>query len=275
MSGTDAATTRRAPARPNTPRSIAIVNQKGGVAKTTTAVSIAAVAGETGLRVLLVDLDPQGSATRWLAAEPRRDSAGRARTVLQVLDGSCRVDDVATGCVAPGVEVLPGTIDLVGVERVLGGQPGAEMTLRAALADAAPRDLILFDCPPTLGLLAVNALVAAGEVLVPVGARAMDLDGVSALLRTVQLVATRLNPGLAVTAVLATQVRGREVLSRDVLAQLHDAFPTQLLPTAIRHSVRLSEAPSAREPITQYDPGSSVAQDYRDATAELLARGAP
>jgi len=255
-------------------RSIAIVNQKGGVAKTTTAVSMAAVAGEAGLSVLLVDLDPQASATRWLAAEPRRDSAGHPRTVLQILDGTCSVDDVATGCVAPGVEVLPATVDLVGVERVLGGQPGAEMTLRTALTAATPHDLVLFDCPPTLGLLAVNALVAACEVLVPVGARAMDLDGVSALLRTVHLVATRLNPGLAVTAVLLTQVRAREVLSRDVLAQLREAFPSQLLPTAIRHSVRISEAPSAHEPITRYDPSSTVAQDYRDATAELLARGA-
>ena len=260
---------------PNTaPRSVAIVNQKGGVAKTTTAVSIAAVAAEAGLSVLLVDLDPQASATRWLAAEPATDPAGVPRTVLQVLDGTCTVDQVAVTCVAPGVEVLPATIDLVGAERTLGGEPGAELTLRTALADARPRDLVLFDCPPTLGLLAVNALVAAREVLVPVGARAMDLDGVAALLRTVQLVAKRLNPGLAVTAVLPTQVRGREVLSRDVLAQLSQTFPDQLLP-AIRHSVRLSEAPSAHEPITMYDPTSNVAQDYRDATTALLARGAP
>ena len=197
------------PRRPAaTPRSVAIVNQKGGVAKTTTAVSVAAA--EAGLSVLLVDLDPQASATRWLAAEPTTDNAGVPRTVLQVLDGTCTVDEVAVPCVAVGVEVLPATIDLVGAERTLGGEPGAELTLRTALADAKPRDLVLFDCPPTLGLLAVNALVAAREVLVP-----------------------------------------------------------------IRHSVRLSEAPSAHEPITMYDPTSNVAQDYRDATTALLARGAP
>lgn len=254
-------------------RLIAVVNQKGGVAKTTTAVSMAAIAAETGRSVLLVDLDPQASTTRWLSAQPNQDN-GTARTVLQVLDGSCTVDQVAVTCTAPGVHLLPATIDLVGAERALGGQPGAETALRAALAHARTYDLVIFDCPPTLGLLAVNALVAAREVLIPVGTRAMDLDGVAALLHTVELVAQRLNPGLSVTAVLPTQVRPRELLSRDVLAELTNRFGDAMLP-GIRQSVRLSEAPSAHEPITLYDPTSNVAQDYRDATAALLARGAP
>ncbi len=249
-------------------RSIAVANQKGGVGKTTSTVSIAACAAEAGRRVLVVDLDPQASATRWLGAT---DELG---SVLDVLAGDAKAREVVVPSTVQHIDVIPASINLVSVERALGGQPGAEMVLARALEDiAGDYDLLLLDCPPTLGLLAVSALVAAGEVLVPVGMGSMELDGVADLLRSVQLVAERLRPGLAVTAVLPSGFDRRQKLSQDVLAALTQRFGTDVVLPPIRTSVRMAEAPSAREPITSYAPRSAVAEDYRAATTALLTQG--
>jgi len=250
-------------------RSIAVANQKGGVGKTTSTVSIAACAAETGRRVLVVDLDPQASASRWLGVDAEQGS------VLDVLAGDATAREVLRPSTVERVDVIPASISLVSVERALGGQPGAEMVLSRALADiTGDYDLVLLDCPPTLGLLAVSALVAAGEVLVPVGIGSMELDGVADLLRSVQLVADRLSPGLAVTAVLPCQYVPRQNLSRDVLEALTKRFGPDVVLPSVRSSVRMAEAPSAREPITTYAPRSPVAEDYRAATTALLKRGA-
>jgi len=250
-------------------RSIAVANQKGGVGKTTSTVSIAACAAERGRRVLVVDLDPQASASRWLGVDAEQGS------VLDVLAGDATAREVLRPSTVERVDVIPASISLVGVERALGGQPGAEMVLSRALADVtSDYDLVLLDCPPTLGLLAVSALVAAGEVLVPVGIGSMELDGVADLLRSVQLVAERLSPGLAVTAVLPSGYNHRQKLSQDVLEALVERFGADVVLPPVRSSVRMAEAPSAREPITTYAPRSPVAEDYRLATTALLEQGA-
>lgn len=261
-------------AHPKPVRRIAFANQKGGVGKTTSAVNIAACAAEAGQRVVLVDLDPQASATRWLGADTD------AGDLLDVLEGSATLADVLTTSVVEGLRVVPASIALTAAEKVLTGQPGAEMVLRSAvdrmlgedLERVGPVDVVLFDCPPTLGLLAVSALVAAGEVVVPVGIGSMELDGVADLLRTVELVAQRLNDGLHVSAVVPVAYQARQRLSQDVLASLSARFGDAVLPP-VRQSVRVREAPSAREPLTTYAPTEPVTDDYRAVTTALLQRG--
>ena len=262
-------------AHPKPVRRIAFANQKGGVGKTTSAVNIAACAAEQGRHVVLIDLDPQASATRWLGASTD------AGDLLDVFEGSASLADVLTTTVVDGLRVVPASIALTAAEKVLTGQPGAEMVLRSAvdrllgkdLERVGPIDLVLFDCPPTLGLLAVSALVAAHEVVVPVGIGSMELDGVADLLRTVDLVAQRLNAGLHVSAVVPVAYQGRQRLSQDVVASLTDRFGEDVL-QPIRASVRVREAPSAQEPLTLYAPTEPVTDDFRAVTTALLQRGA-
>jgi len=249
-------------------RRLAVVNQKGGAGKTTTAVTVAACAAENGRTSLVIDLDPQGSATKWLGAT---SSAG---SVMDILTGDADITGTAVPSVVAGVDVVPGGEALLAAERALGGQPGAETVLAAAVAKATDYDLVLLDCPPSLGILTVSALVAADEVLIPVTMGAMELDGVANLLRTVELVTARLNPGLRITAVLPVKYDERQNLSRDVLAALTKRFGDAVLPP-IRSSVRVGEAPSAQEPLTVYAPREKVTDDYRAVTRALLDQGAP
>lgn len=249
-------------------RCIAVINQKGGPGKTTTAVNIAAALAEQGSRVLVVDLDGQCSATRYLDAQPN------GTDVLSVLLREAEVDQAAVPCAAAGVEVLAATRELYGLERHLAGKPGAELRLRSALARSSPRDFVLIDCPPALGLLSVSALAAATEVLVPVTTGSMELEAVAELRTTIADVAEALNPGVTIRHVLACRVDTRRRLDVDVLASLRAAFPDQVLDTVITERVRLRESYSHRRPITMYDPDGEAARQYRAAATEISKRSA-
>jgi chromosome partitioning protein len=248
-------------------RTVAVSNQKGGSGKTTTAVNMAAALAETGARVLVLDLDAQASASAWFGQVD--DSMG----LLDVLTGSARLVDLVRPTSVPGVSLIPASAWLIQADQTLAGEVGRETLLRAAVdtLPAADYDFLLVDCPPTLGLLSLSALVACREVLVPVEARVMALAGLVSLWQTVERVRLRLNPRLHVSAVLACRVDARTNLSRDVVAQLRERFGPLVLEPVIRENVRLAEAPSHAQPITVYAPDSAGAADYRAAARAFLA----
>lgn len=245
----------------------AVINQKGGSGKTTTAVNVAAALGERGVRVLVVDLDPQASASAWFGITEE------GRGLLDVFTGDATLGSLVRETAVEHVSLVPASSWLVGADRAVAGEPGAETIFRRAVGRLSGAwDLVLLDCPPSLGFLSVSALVAAPSLLVPVEASAMGLAGLAGLLQTVERVRDRLNPALAVRAILACRVDTRTNLSRDVVDALRRRFPETVLTATIRESVRLREAWSFGQPITQYAPTSSGAEDYRAATAELLLR---
>jgi chromosome partitioning protein len=247
-------------------RIIALANQKGGVAKTTTAVNLAATMAELGQSVLLIDLDPQGSATRWLGADPN------GRGLYDLFTRGDRLDAIAQPTSVTGVELVPASRALGRADRDLAGEPGIDLSLRRALEVARPRDVVLIDCPPQLGILVAIALATAGEVLVPVAAHVMELHGLADLTGTIDKVRERLNPGLKVL-VLPCRVDRRTRLAGEVVDALGRRFPAELLTTVIHENVRLAEAPSHHEPITMSDPYSTGAADYRELAHELLKGG--
>lgn len=247
-------------------RTIAIVNQKGGTGKTTTSVNLAAALGENGCRVLVIDMDPQGSATNWFAIrEP-------GKGLFSVLVENGNIADVIQKTSCPTVEVVPSSPWLVGTEKALATEIGAEGILGRKLNAVKPNqwDYILMDCPPTLGILTVNALCAAREVLVPVEAHVMALSGLAQLLQTVELVKERLNPDLAISGIVACRVDGRTRHAIEVVEQLRDRFGRLVHQTVIRENVRLAEAPSFGQPITEYDSKSTGAADYRALAQEII-----
>jgi len=250
-------------------RTLAVTNQKGGSGKTTTAVSLAAALGERGRRALVVDLDPQASASSWLAVEDGD------RGLLEVFADGRNLLELVRGSSAPGVDVIASSPWLVGVEKAVGGQPGAETILRRAFAKL-PRDrweFVLVDCPPSFGLLSISALVACEEVLVPVEARSMALAGLARLLETLELVQDRLNPDLELSGLLACRVDGRTNLSKEVVEILRGQFGKKVFRTVIRENVKLAEAPPHKLPVTLYAKRSPGAEDYRAAAKELERRG--
>jgi chromosome partitioning protein len=247
-------------------RTIVVINQKGGTAKTTTAVNLAAAFAAASRTVLVVDLDEQCNATDHLDAAPGEHD------VVSVLTKQADLDAAAVPSGTPGVEVVPASHELDGIERALGGKPGVELRLRTALAKARPRDIVLLDCPPSLGLLSANGLAAATEVLVPVAAGAMELGAVVRLQATLDEVAEALNPGLSIDHVLATRIDERRRLDQDVLASLGRAYPDQLLKTVIHENVRIKEAYSRRQPVLSYDPKGRAAEEYHAAALEILNR---
>lgn len=254
-------------------RTVAVTNQKGGSGKTTTAVNVAAALAELGQRVLLVDLDPQASASAWCGVS----DAGRG--LFDVFDGEkVHVADLAHLTALDRLAVVPASPWLLNVEKAVAGEVGAETLLRRAFSKLPPRwDWVLVDCPPSLGFLSLSALVACQDALVPVEAHTMALAGLAALRQTIDRVRERLNPELTILAILACRVDGRTNLARDVVARLraHEWSGPLMLEAVIRENVRLAEAPSFHQPITVYAPSSTGAEDYRAAARELLARTKP
>ncbi|YCK33423.1 ParA family protein [Actinomadura sp. ATCC 39365] len=256
--------------RPAKCRVIAVANQKGGVGKTTTSVNIAAALSMHGQRVLVVDLDPQGNASTALATEHRGD----VPDVYQVLvDDLPMVEIVKQVPEMPNLYCAPATIDLAGAEIELVSLVAREARLRRALAAYEEEfDYIVIDCPPSLGLLTVNALVAAEEVMIPIQCEYYALEGLGQLLRNVDLIKAHLNPALRLSTIVLTMYDGRTRLASQVADEVRSHFGETVLKTVIPRSVRLSEAPSYGQSVMTYDPGSSGAMAYMDAAREIAHR---
>ena len=264
----------RAWPRPGACRVITIANQKGGVGKTTTAVNLAAALAQHGSRVLVIDLDPQGNASTALDVEHRVGTTSIYHVLVedQPLVGIIHaVEDI------PLLYCAPATIDLAGAEIELVPMVAREGRLSRALRsyDESQLDYILIDCPPSLGLLTVNALVAAAEVLIPIQCEYYALEGLEQLLRTVNLVKSHLNPDLTVSTILLTMFDGRTRLASQVADEVREHFGEVVLESIIPRSVRVSEAPSYGQSVMTYDPGSSGAVAYLEAAREMAHRSAP
>jgi len=247
-------------------RRIAITNQKGGSGKTTTAVNLAAALGEKKRRVLVLDLDPQCSATSWYGIK------NADKGIFNIFTDNGNILDIIGQTNVPNVEVVPASPWLVGLEKALAGEVGAETILRRQLRNLPHDrwDYLVIDCPPALGILTVNALAAVQEVLVPVEAHVLALEGLAQLLQTVDVVKERLNPELKISGILACRVDGRTRHAHEVVEHLQNRFGNIVYNTVIRENVRLAECPSFGKPITQYDPRSYGAQDYRALAAEVI-----
>lgn len=246
---------------------IAVTNQKGGVGKTTTSVNLSACLAELGKRVLLIDADPQGNASSGSGAP-----AGE-QTLYEVLLGIATAEKSIVTTDTPGMDVLPSDIRLAGAEIEMVNMERREYRLRAALRGLESKyDYILIDCPPSLGLLTVNALTAANSVLIPIQCEYYALEGVRSLTDTVNRVKRGLNPALEVEGVLLTMFDGRTNLSLQVVAQVKKHFKSKVFATTVPRNVRLGEAPSHALPINRYDPRSTGAEAYRSLAREVLAR---
>ena len=245
---------------------VAVVNQKGGVGKTTTTVNLAAAAAETGRRTLVIDADAQANATSALGAH----SAGLF--LYDALLGQTELGRCVVSTPWPDLDAVPASMDLVAAEMDLAAQPQREYVLRSALAQVAGAyDLVLIDCGPSLGLMTLNALTAADAAIAPVQCEYLALEGLSALLETIRRVQIHLNPGLHLLGVVATMYDGRTRLSQDVASQLRSHI-SSTFDTIIPRSIRLSEAPSYQRPIIDYAPRSRGAEAYRQLSEELLGR---
>jgi len=251
------------------PRVLAVVNQKGGVGKTTTTVNLAAALAQAGKRVLLVDLDPQGNATMGSGVDKRTV----ARTVYHALLGLGELAGIRTRAERGGYDLVPANRDLAGAEVELVELPARETRLKSALEPiAADYDYILIDCPPSLSLLTVNALAAAQRVLIPMQCEYYALEGLSDLVGTVKRVRANLNPGLDIAGLLRTMYDPRNTLSQQVSRELEAHFGDKVFRTLVPRNVRLAEAPSYGVPAVVWDATSKGAQAYIALAAEVLER---
>ncbi|AXJ11740.1 chromosome partitioning protein [Arthrobacter sp. PM3] len=264
--------------KPEKTRIFTVSNQKGGVGKTTTTVNIAAALAAAGLNVLVIDIDPQGNASTALGIEHHAD----VDSIYDVLINDVPLKDVVAPC--PDIDKLicaPATIHLAGAEIELVSLVAREQRLRRAIDVYSKErakngeerlDYIFIDCPPSLGLLTVNAFCAAGEVLIPIQCEYYALEGLSQLLKNIEMIQKHLNADLVVSTILLTMYDGRTNLAAQVAAEVREHFPQQVLGAVVPRSVRISEAPSYQQTVMTYDPSSSGALSYLEAAAEIAER---
>jgi chromosome partitioning protein len=263
--------------KPEKTRVLTISNQKGGVGKTTTAVNLAAALARQGARVLVIDLDPQGNASTALGVEHRAETP----SVYDVIINDMPMIEVVQKSPEFGaLFCVPATIHLAGAEIELVSLVAREQRLRRALdlylaEMTEPYDYVFIDCPPSLGLLTINAFVAAREVLIPIQCEYYALEGLSQLLKNIKLIEKHLNPDLVVSTILLTMYDSRTNLATQVAKEVRDHFPKEVLNTAIPRSVRVSEAPSYGQSVVSYDLNSAGSLSYLEAAAEMAHRGAP
>ncbi len=263
---------KEAMAKPATTRIFTVANQKGGVGKTTTTVHIAAALSMGGLRVLVIDLDPQGNASTALGV-PHRDTAG----IYEVLMGDATITSVIQKVAGfPALDCVPSNASLANAEVNLVSMVARELRLKEALDEIFPNyDYIFIDCPPSLGLLTINALAAARELLIPIQTEYYALEGLSQLLETYGVVKKRLNAKLDLSTIILTMFDGRTRLSNDVAANVRAHFPKELIDIPIPRAVRVSEAPSYNQTVMTYDPLSPGAIAYMQVAREIAERGKP
>ena len=251
-------------------RVTACTNQKGGVGKTTTVVNLAAYLALSGISTLVIDLDPQGNATSGLGVDRR----SLDRSVYDALINRAPISELVVGTSVPGLGLVPAALALSGAEVELVNLPAREHRLSASLADLDHKyDKVLIDCPPSLGLLTVNALTAADGVLIPIQTEYYALEGLSQLVNTIRMVREALNPRLEIDGVLLTMYDGRTRLSVQVAAEVRRHLEGAVYDTVVPRSIRLSEAPSHGVPITRYDSRSAGADAYYRVALEVVERG--
>jgi chromosome partitioning protein len=252
------------------PRVLTVANQKGGVGKTTTAINLATALAAIGERVLVIDLDPQGNASTGLGIDRRK----RDLSTYDVMTGERPLADVVLATAVPGLAVAPSTMDLLGVELEIAGEADRVQRLRAAIAGlpAGAYSYVLIDCPPSLNLLTINALVAAQAILVPLQCEFFALEGLSQLLSTVDQVKRSLNPQLRIHGIVLTMYDGRNNLAAQVVADVRETMGEAVYETVIPRNVRLSEAPSHGKPALLYDVRCSGSQAYIRLASEVIQR---
>ena len=251
-------------------RTIVIANQKGGVGKTTTAINLSASLAESGKKVLLIDMDPQGNSTSGLGIE--KDE--KEYTIYELLLGECSIEDCLSESICKDLIVVPSNINLAAVEIELIGTDGKEFILRDSVSSIKDKyDFILIDCPPSLNVLTINAMCTADTVLVPIQCEYYALEGLSQLMHTIELVKERLNPDLEIEGVVFTMYDARTNLSLEVVENVKGNLNQNIYKTIIPRNARLAEAPSYGMPITKYDTKSTGAESYRMLAEEVIHRG--
>lgn len=249
---------------------IAITNQKGGVGKTTTSINLSAALAEAGQKVLVIDIDPQGNATSGFGIEDKNEIEN---TINELFMGECTIQDCIIEDVYPNLSVIPSNISLSEVEIKLIGIEKKEFILKREMEWVKKNyDYVIFDCPPSLNTLTVNAMTASDSVLVPIQCEYYALEGLSQLIYTVNLVKQRLNPSLSMEGVVFTMYDSRTNLSAQVVENVKENLNQHIFQTIIPRNIRLAEAPSYGEPITEYDPKSTGAESYRSLAKEIIEK---
>ena len=248
---------------------VAFANQKGGVGKTTTCINLAAYVAIMGKKVLILDMDPQGNATSGVGIEKNNN----IKTIYNVIDGDCSVKEVIKKTHIPNLDIIPATVDLAGAEIDLVQMSSREKIVKNSLARILDLyDYIMIDCPPSLGLLTVNALTASHSIVIPIQCEFFALEGLSQLMNTVRLIKHHLNPALDVEGVILTMKDNRSNLIAEVSREIVKFFGKKVYTTSIPRNIRLAEAPSHGEPIITYDKNSKGADAYKDLAEEFLQR---